>query len=126
MIRLTQLHHASVCVTDLDKSREFYTGLLGLKEIPKPSSFDFEVAWFELGGQHIHLLRQSHPDPMSPRHFALAVEDLLAAKASLDERGVSYTQGTPIPGADRIFIHDPDGNLIELIEWSTPYPSSGA
>jgi len=26
-------------------------------------------------------------------------------------------EATPIPGADRFFIADPDGNRIELIEW---------
>lgn len=126
MIRPTQLHHVSVGVTDLEKSRRFYAGLLGLTEIPKPSTFGFEVAWFELGDQHVHLLAQLHPDPMAARHFALNVESLEAAKTVLDERGVAYTEGTPIPGADRVFIHDPDGNLIELLEWSTPYPSAGA
>lgn len=126
MIRPTQLHHASVSVTDLDRSRRFYTEVLGLREIPKPSTFDFDVIWFEIGDQHIHLLGQPHPEPMSPRHFALNVEDLNAAKVVLDDRSVAYTEGTPIPGADRIFIHDPDGNLIELIQWTTPYPSSGA
>jgi len=37
--------------------------------------------------------------------------------------GVGIQETTPIPGADRFFIHDPDGNRIELIQWQRPYSS---
>ena len=35
-----ELNHVSITVTDVAKAREFYTGLLGLEEIPgRPSTF---------------------------------------------------------------------------------------
>ena len=36
---------------------------------------------------------------------------------------MTITETTPIPGADRFFITDPDGNRIEIIEWFRPYSS---
>jgi catechol 2,3-dioxygenase-like lactoylglutathione lyase family enzyme len=70
---------------------------------------------------HVHLLLKDKPDAISPRHFALRVADVAAARAYFKERGVKVDETTPIPGADRFFIHDPDGNRIEIIQWLEPY-----
>jgi catechol 2,3-dioxygenase-like lactoylglutathione lyase family enzyme len=120
-IQVTQLDHVSVIITDVERSRRFYRDVLGLKEIAKPRTFDFVVVWFDLGNQHIHLLLKDRPDALSPRHFALRVADVAAARTYLRERGVKTEETTPIPGADRFFIHDPDGNRIEIIQWLRPY-----
>ena len=127
-LEITHVDHVSVIVTDLARSRRFYRDVLGLKEIAKPKTFDFAVLWFDLGNQHLHLLLKGRPDALSPRHFALRVADAEAARAYFRERGVPIDETTPIPGADRFFIHDPDGNRIEVIRWLEPYDpaASGA
>ncbi len=127
-ISLTQIDHVSVLITDVERSRRFYRDLLGLKEIAKPRTFDFVVLWFELGNQQLHLLLKDRPDPASPRHFALRVQDVQQARSYLRERGISMDETTLIPGCDRFFIHDPDGNRIEIIQWLEPYnpAASGA
>jgi catechol 2,3-dioxygenase-like lactoylglutathione lyase family enzyme len=121
MPRLTHVDHCSVLITDLERSRRFYTEVLGLEEIARPRTFDFTVLWFDLGGQHVHLLLKDRPDTTSPRHFALRVADCAAARAWLVSQGVAIQETTPIPGADRFFIADPDGNRIEIIQWHKPY-----
>jgi catechol 2,3-dioxygenase-like lactoylglutathione lyase family enzyme len=120
-IQVTQVDHVSVLITDVERSRRFYRDVLGLKEIAKPRTFDFVVVWFDLGNQHIHLLLKDRPDVQSPRHFALRVADVKAARTYFREHGVRTEETTPIPGADRFFIHDPDGNRIEIIQWLRPY-----
>ena len=120
-IQVTQLDHVSVLITDVERSRRFYRDVLGLKEIAKPRTFDFVVVWFDLGNQHIHLLLKDRPDVQSPRHFALRVADVKAARTYFREHGVRTEETTPIPGADRFFIYDPDGNRIEVIQWLRPY-----
>lgn len=117
----TQLDHVSVLITDVARSRAFYTGVLGLKEIARPRTFDFVVVWFELGNQQLHLLLKERADTISPRHFALRVADVGQARAYCKAKGLSVEETTPIPGADRFFIHDPDGNRIEVIQWHRPY-----
>jgi catechol 2,3-dioxygenase-like lactoylglutathione lyase family enzyme len=119
--QVTQLDHVSVLITDVERSRRFYGDLLGLKEIAKPRTFDFVVVWFDLGNQHLHLLLKDRPDTVSPRHFALRVADARAARRYLQEHGVATEEATPIPGADRFFISDPDRNRIEVIQWLEPY-----
>jgi catechol 2,3-dioxygenase-like lactoylglutathione lyase family enzyme len=120
-IRVTQIDHVSVIITDVERSRRFYCDLLGLKEIARPRTFDFVVVWFDLGNQQLHLLLKDRPDTLSPRHFALRVADIGEARTYFRERGVPIDETTPIPGADRFFIHDPDGNRIEIIQWLRPY-----
>jgi catechol 2,3-dioxygenase-like lactoylglutathione lyase family enzyme len=122
-LQITQIDHCSVIITDVERSRRFYRDVLGLKEINKPRTFDFVVLWFDLGNQHVHLLQKDRPDTISPRHFALRVADAAGARAYFRERGVETMETTPIPGADRFFIHDPDGNRIEVIQWLRPYRS---
>ena len=118
---IRQIDHCSVIITDVERSRRFYRDLLGLKEINKPRTFDFVVVWFDLGNQHLHLLLKDRPDTLSPRHFALRVTDAATARRYFQEHGVATQETTPIPGADRFFIADPDGNRIEIIQWLEPY-----
>ena len=117
------IHHCSIVVTDLERAARFYGEILGLREINKPRTFDFTVRWFELGDQHIHLIPSSEADALSPRHMALHVSDAKAARRYFGRVGVRCSETTPIPGADRFFISDPDGNRIECIEWRRPYDS---
>ena len=119
--RFSQIDHCSVIITDVERSRRFYKEVMGLPEIPKPRTFDFVVLWFELGDQTLHFLLRDKADTRSPRHFALRVASAEAERAFFRSRGVAIEETTPIPGADRFFIYDPDGNRIEIIEWQCPY-----
>jgi catechol 2,3-dioxygenase-like lactoylglutathione lyase family enzyme len=121
VLQISQIDHCSVIITDKDRSRRFYRDLLGLKEIHKPRTFNFEVIWFDLGNQHLHLLLKDRADTISPRHFALRIPDAVAARAYFREHSIAIDETTPIPGADRFFIRDPDGNRIEIIQWVYPY-----
>jgi catechol 2,3-dioxygenase-like lactoylglutathione lyase family enzyme len=127
-LNITQIDHVSVLVTNLDRARQFYGDIFGLKEIAKPRTFDFKVLWFEFGNQQLHLLQKSRPDTKSPRHFALRVADAPAAREHFRGQGIEVQETTPIPKCDRFFVHDPDGNRIEIIQWLEPYDpaASGA
>jgi catechol 2,3-dioxygenase-like lactoylglutathione lyase family enzyme len=121
-IRLARLDHCSVIITDLEKARAFYGGALGLEEIAKPRPFDFVALWYKLeDGQTLHLLQKPQPDTRSPRHFALRVDDAVAARAHFRELGIEIQETGPIPHCDRFFVWDPDGNRIEIIHWLEPY-----
>jgi glyoxylase I family protein len=115
------LDHCSVLITNVERSRKFYGDVLGLKEIAKPKTFDFVALWFELGGQTLHLLLKDRPDTISPRHFALRVQDVVRTREYFRSKGLPVQETGPIPGADRFFISDPDGNRIEIIQWHRPY-----
>jgi glyoxylase I family protein len=121
MPAIVKIDHCSVLITDKERSRRFYSEILGLREIAKPRTFDFEVVWYDLGDQHIHLLLKDQRDTESARHFALRVVDCNAAREHFRSHEIPTMETTPIPGADRFFVHDPDGNRIEIIQWQRPY-----
>ncbi|HTU18162.1 MAG TPA: VOC family protein [Gemmataceae bacterium] len=123
-LAITQIDHVSVIITDVERSRRFYREILGLTEIAKPRTFDFVVLWFDLGDQQLHLLHKNEADSRSPRHFALRVADVQAARRHFRQHDVPIQETTPIPGADRFFIFDPDGNRIEIIQWLQAYDSA--
>lgn len=120
-LNVTQIDHVSVLITEVERSRRFYTQVLGLREMPKPKTFDFVALWFDLGNQQLHLLQKPQPDSISPRHFALRVPDIKAAREHFRLLGVSMDETTVIPGCDRFFVWDPDRNRIEIIQWLEPY-----
>lgn len=126
-IRFTHIDHCSVVVTDVARSRAFYGGVLGLKEIPAPKEFDFVAVWYDLGGTFLHLLLKPQPDTVSPRHFCLLTPDAAAARQHLTQLGVPIEETVKIAAADRFFVRDPDGNRVEILQWVRPYdpPADG-
>ena len=115
-----RLDHPAVVVTDVERARKFYTSVLRLQEIPRPASFDFPGAWFRLGpdpwGQTLHLLGQPQAEATGRRHFCLWVSDVHAAARWVAAAGCAVAWNTrhKIPGVERFFTDDPDGNRIEI------------
>ena len=122
MIRVTRLLHASLLVADLDRARAFYEGVLGLVPSPNRPAMSFDGVWYDIGEAQIHLLCLPNPDPVEgrpehggrDRHTALAVQGWEELKAGLDSRGMGYTLSQS--GRRALFIRDPDGNTLELID----------
>ena len=54
-IKIDAIHHVSLPVTDLERSREFYGTVLRLPEIERPPS-DNRGAWYQVGEQQLHLI----------------------------------------------------------------------
>ena len=111
-----RIDHVAVIITDVERSKAFYGRVLQLREIPRPESFDFPGAWFQIGPTFLHLLGKPQPDPSGPRHFCLWVRNLRAAAKQAEAGGVRVEWKTnhKIPGIDRFFMYDPDDNRIEV------------
>jgi glyoxylase I family protein len=120
-MKITALLHASLVVSDLEKSRRFYEGILGLAPSPKRPEMGFDGVWYEIGPQQIHLLVVPNPEAGlarpehggRDRHVALGVLDLEAVRAGLERAGIPYTRSRS--GRPALFCRDPDGNAFELI-----------
>jgi glyoxylase I family protein len=115
------IDHVTVLITDPARAAKFYRDVLGLTEVSIPSTFPgagLDVRWFKLGAQYIHLFIAPQPDVPGRRHVAIQVENAAAARKKCNELGVTIRETTPIPGAERFFVNDPDGNRIEIIQWT--------
>lgn len=100
-----------------DRARSFYTGLLGLREIPKPESIRHRGGvWFDAGGLDIHVsIEDPRTDPDTYRHFGLECADVDDLRVKLKSAGIATEAGPPVPWR-RFFLHDPFGNRIEIHE----------
>jgi len=98
-------------------AREFYEGLLGIPEVPKPANLAKRGgAWFERGALKIHLGVEAEFRPARKAHPALLVADLPGLIAHLKTHGVEVVDGEPQQGYVRVYVADPFGNRIELME----------
>jgi catechol 2,3-dioxygenase-like lactoylglutathione lyase family enzyme len=94
------------------EARAFYGALLGLTEVPKPTSLAARGGvWF--GVLHVGV----SPDfvPARKAHPALRVADLDALAARLVEAGVEVRWDEVIPGVARFYADDPWGNRLEFV-----------
>jgi catechol 2,3-dioxygenase-like lactoylglutathione lyase family enzyme len=112
------LDHVQVAITPggEDAARRFYGDLLGLPEIPKPSTLAGRGGvWFACGAQQLHC---GVEDPVAPsrRHPALRTDDLDTLRARLEAAGRPIRTDADLPGYRRFYTEDPFGNRLECIE----------
>ena len=100
-----------------EAARRFYGQLLGIPETPKPPHLATRGGcWFERGGLKVHLGVEADFTPARKAHPALAVSGLRDLVAHLAANGVAIRDDEPLPGFDRVYVDDPFGNRIELLE----------
>jgi glyoxylase I family protein len=125
---LTSLHHIAIICSDYERSKKFYTDILGftiVREVYREErqSYKLDLA---LNGQYIVLLfsfpdppaRLSRPEAAGLRHIAFGVADIKAAKKDLESKGVvsEPIRIDEFTGKKFTFFSDPDGLPIELYE----------
>ncbi len=92
-------------------------GLLGIPEVPKPPHLAARGGcWFEDGDLRIHLGVEQDFRPARKAHPALLVDDLASLVATLHMVGVVVRDDEPLDGYARVYVDDPFGNRIELME----------
>lgn len=100
-----------------DQARSFYGDVLGLAEVAKPPALARRGGvWFTGGGVHIHLGVEHDFRPARKAHPALLVEGLAELVGLCESAGYEVTQDANLPGYDRVYVTDPFGNRVELME----------
>jgi glyoxylase I family protein len=116
------IHHASLLVSDVGASLEFYCDVLGLEVSDARPDLGYPGVWLVIGQHQLHLMQLPNPDSVDGRpphggrdhHVALAVYDLSQIQNRLDQRSIAYTLSKS--GRTALFVRDRDANAIELIE----------
>lgn len=124
-MRLLELDHFGIDVSDLDRAERFYTEVLGLEVAQR---FGHHQVLLRCGSQMLALFeRKDLPprvtdridNPLGKGHHAFKVlwEDFQTARAGFAERGTP-THG-PIDWGDHdcLYFLDPDGNLLEIVAY---------
>ena len=133
MASITGIAHIGIRVHDMDRSRTFYE-LLGFEFVVGPVGPEPVAIMTHPSGVEINLILNA-PEPEAPNilmdiaekhpgytHFALAVDDLAAMQAKLEDAGIALSGG-PITfweGNSSFFVRDPDRNVVEFNHMSSP------
>jgi glyoxylase I family protein len=128
--KLLGLEHVGMTCSDLDRTMDFYCGLLGLKLALRKTSPNNEVIFLDTGAGMLEIgcpaaevtrSRDVPPHEAGIRHITFAFDNVDAMVARLNAAGVETIEG-PRPAffnemLKRVaFVRDPDGILVELIE----------
>jgi catechol 2,3-dioxygenase-like lactoylglutathione lyase family enzyme len=98
-------------------ARAFYSGILGLTEITKPPNLAVRGGvWFVLGSQQLHLGVEDDFRPARKAHPAFLVRDLAGMRLRLEQHGFAPHEDEPLAGYERLYVGDPFGNRLELLE----------
>jgi len=100
-----------------EHARGFYRDVLGLLETPKPPDLAKRGGcWFETDRVKVHLGIDKDFHPATKAHPGLLVSDLQAIIERCRERGLAIVDDAPLEGYQRIFVNDPFGNRLELMQ----------
>ena len=133
MSRITMVHHVNVQISNRERTRQWYTNVLGAEFLDRGPELNDRQLQLRLGSAEIHFTETPHPSTIPSSHFAVEVDDWDAMLAHLRGLGIPHARtfrgsGRPsIGGTDPYqgrredtgehysYIHDPDGNMIELV-----------
>jgi len=119
---ITALHHVQLAMPRgrEDEARTFYAGTLGMTEVPKPENLARRGgAWFRSGAAEVHLGVEDDFRPAKKAHPALLVDDLKTLAERCSAAGYAVTTDEPLAGFERVYVADPFGNRIELLQHAT-------
>jgi catechol 2,3-dioxygenase-like lactoylglutathione lyase family enzyme len=98
-------------------ARAFYGEVLGLTEVPKPPDLAKRGgAWFERGDVRVHLGVEKNFRPARKAHIGFLVDDIATIIAECRRRGLEIVDDEPLDGFERIYVYDPFGNRLELMQ----------
>ncbi len=143
-----QFSHVGICVRDVECSLRFYRDFLGFQPVDeleiqgkataqllRLEKVELRALFLERDGVRIELLHYATPGHVgepTPRamnqigltHLSIQVEDIDQALAGVEPAGGRVLNETIVSveqtGARAVFLTDPDGTLIELVQWPTP------
>ncbi|WP_251329683.1 VOC family protein [Haloplanus pelagicus] len=133
-------HHYGVTVSDMDEALEFYRDTLGMEQMDSLSfaseefskfvgveGVDVDLTFLDADGCAVELLEYHEPpggdanegvsnNDVGAAHFCLEVDDIDAVYEDLsDEVEFVNPPQTLANGAEVAYMHDPDGNIVELL-----------
>ena len=131
MSRVTLIQHINIQISNRERTREWYEKVLDAEFLDRGPESNKRQLQFRLGNGEIHTTDHNNPTPVPSVHFAVEIEDWDDLIANLEKLEVGYTTKPgsreaanganswgkrDYSGGHYTYIHDPDGNMIELVK----------
>jgi catechol 2,3-dioxygenase-like lactoylglutathione lyase family enzyme len=122
-----RLEHINLSCCSLEASQQFYQTLFPDWVVREQGD-----GWIHLGNNQFYISLFKEPsctrrnyapyDSVGFNHVGLVIQDGQAMQATLDQHKIPYQAPNDSPETTfRVYLNDPDGNEIELIEYSNTY-----
>ncbi len=131
-MNIVGINHVTVLVEDKEKAIEFYSEILGLQIFPVGKS-----TWMKVGSQFLHITQASGKTiSNSFYHFAIEIDPFDEYINGIIKKGIEVFEldkdlnkvmvNSNLDNPTRqFFVHDPDGNLIEIVDSKNPFFKKG-
>ena len=117
-----KIAHTMIRVRDLERSIDFYSSFLGLRETRRKDLGDAVLVFLADADEHHFIELTYNKDGREYEignqfgHLAFFADDLDAVIERVREAGWDYRGSRPETGSRYIFIKDPDGYDIEILQ----------
>ncbi|MHB1587920.1 MAG: GNAT family N-acetyltransferase [Acidiferrobacteraceae bacterium] len=118
-MRIVGIEHVQLAMPpgEEQRARDFYTRILGIPEAPKPPELAQRGGvWFERPPLKLHIGVETDFRPARKAHPGLLVENLERLVTLLRGAGYPVIDNEPLETFLRVYVSDPFGNRIELME----------
>ncbi|MCM3162378.1 VOC family protein [Metabacillus litoralis] len=127
-MKINKIHHVAIICSDYEKSKRFYTEVLGfpvLSEVYREERKSYKLDLIVHDTYQIELFsfpdppsRPNQPEAAGLRHLAFEVDNIDEAVSELVGKGVEVEEVRIDPFTDKkyTFFKDPDGLPLELYE----------
>ena len=129
MAKIQRFEHINLACQDIDVTKTFYQTIFPDWYI-RAEDRDDERQWIHLGNDQFYLalnhtphLKRVHKiyENIGVNHVGFVIDDGETMKAHLKENNIEYYTMTAPETKHRIYVNDPDGNEIELVEYNPDY-----
>jgi len=121
---ILDIHHVAIKTLDLEATNRFYIDLLGLTEVARPP-FQFPGSWLAMGNTMLHIFAGEaafdskgayHRGGAAVDHISIQAQDFNSFKSAFQQRDLDFREmdHRPMTSLWQLFVHDPNGVLIEL------------
>jgi catechol 2,3-dioxygenase-like lactoylglutathione lyase family enzyme len=129
MSKVTLIQHINIQISNRERTREWYEKVLGAEFLDRGPELNKRQLQLRIGSAEIHTTDTADPVRVPSVHFAVEIRDWDEMIANLDKLGVPYHSAPAVKtsesgssygrreysGGYSTYIHDPDGNRIELV-----------
>jgi catechol 2,3-dioxygenase-like lactoylglutathione lyase family enzyme len=130
--RLVRFEHVNLACRSIDATQAFYARIFPDWHV-RASGRDGDTGsrWTHFGSDAFYLAFNDQPTQerlhrryaqIGVNHVGLVIDDGAAMQARLAANGIPYYTLVSPETAHRIYVEDPDGNEVELVEYHPDYP----